>query len=244
MELKKTYSTLSHMYLCQTVILACGLSAFCLALMYIGRGGMFIWLVLAVWLFILYFAARYFYYQKIEENISGDKGEEERRADSGQYLIQFPPGAKLSVQLYDGSGRLGWMLEEKAFRQQIRYFRLERGAGATFCATVRKRQNWEISIRFPAYELAFSLKEAKGKEMIFENGSRTCAIRKNGNRDLEFYRDEQLLAVVSRGMMPVSWQEKFPLNAPVLDFTRGTEEDEVLVIALLAFFYRHDKYFV
>nr|WP_017554644.1 hypothetical protein [Heyndrickxia coagulans] len=68
MELKKTYSTLSHMYLCQTVILACGLSAFCLALMYIGRGGMFIWLVLAVWLFILYFAARYFYYQKIEEN--------------------------------------------------------------------------------------------------------------------------------------------------------------------------------
>ncbi|MCB6771184.1 hypothetical protein LI095_10680, partial [Veillonella atypica] len=78
---------------------------FCLTLMYIGRGGMFNWLILAVWLFILYFAARYFYYQKIEENISGEKGEEERQADSGQYLIQFPPGAKLSVQLYDGSGR-------------------------------------------------------------------------------------------------------------------------------------------
>lgn len=246
MDLKNYYASMSKMYFYQTVVLASGLSAFCLILLYIGRGGIFDVVVWAVWLYILYFFARYLYYGRIKGKISAGTGSNrETWPGTGKYVVQFPPGTKFAVQLYDGSGYCRWLLEEKASRRGVKYFQLQRKLdGGAFSIRIQQR-NRKVTVVLSGFQISLYMLENTGKHIFFANGSQSASIRKNENNEIEFYRNDKLLAAVSRGIMPVAWQQIFSANIPVLRFSGSLdEEDQVLAIAFLAFFYVHDKYFV
>ncbi|WP_018662247.1 hypothetical protein [Heyndrickxia acidiproducens] len=246
MDLKKYYLSMSKVYFNQTVILALALSVFCLALVYLKLGGVFNYMILSSWAFILYNFDRYLFYTKIEKQINPRAGRKTDCEADMQYMIHFLPEARFSMQLFDSSGTGKWLLEEKAVKRKTRFFTLQDCAGGgTYAVRMRQNRLPAVAITYQLRKMVFQLQEKSSRHFMLSGEYGSAVVEKNGNKEIEIYWNGNLLAVATRGFMPVAWQEIFPPNTPVLRFAGRPEKEEmVLVFAFLTFFYVHDKYFV